>query len=177
MELPRVLPYVTQNCIMKLLKRKGESEQHSCGQSICCTCRRHCFQGGRTQCSANRYRSTRKVLHTERHFWHFTIPDANRLEKKKRYSPSQGIARTQPRLRTWQFSWFGGRGRGRGREEGYYKKRTYAVFTRATFTWGKCIFTIENVMQYNRNVNLPQVNVSRVNGNRLRPPDFVFFFV
>ena len=24
-------------------------------------------------------------------------------------------------------------------------------------------FTIENVMQYNRNVNLPQVNVSRVN--------------
>ena len=27
----------------------------------------------------------------------------------------------------------------------------------------KCHFTIENAMQYNRNVNLPQVNVSRVN--------------
>ena len=38
-----------------------------------------------------------------------------------------------------------------------------AVFTRDTLTGGKCHFTIENVMQYNRNVNLPQVNVSRVN--------------
>ena len=38
-----------------------------------------------------------------------------------------------------------------------------AVFTRDTFAWGKCHFTIENVTQYNRNVNLPQVNVSRVN--------------
>ena len=40
--------------------------------------------------------------------------------------------------------------------------RSYAVFTRDTFTRGKCIFTIENVTQYNRNVNLRQVNVSRV---------------
>ena len=40
---------------------------------------------------------------------------------------------------------------------------TNAVFTRDMFTWGKCHFTIENVTQYNRNVNLPQVNVSRVN--------------
>ena len=36
------------------------------------------------------------------------------------------------------------------------------MFTWDTFTWGKCHFTIENVTQYNRNVNLPQVNVSRV---------------
>ena len=36
------------------------------------------------------------------------------------------------------------------------------MFTRDTFTWGKCHFTIENVTQYNRNVKLPQVNVSRV---------------
>ena len=36
---------------------------------------------------------------------------------------------------------------------------TDAVFTRDTFMWGKC----QNVMQYNRNVNLPLVNVSRVN--------------
>ena len=35
----------------------------------------------------------------------------------------------------------------------------FAVFTRDTFKM--CHFTIEN--QYNRNVNLPQVNVSRVN--------------
>ena len=40
---------------------------------------------------------------------------------------------------------------------------TYAVSTPGTFTLGKCHFTIENVMQYNRNVNLPQVNVSHVN--------------
>ena len=40
---------------------------------------------------------------------------------------------------------------------------SYAVFTRETFTRGKWHFTIENVTQYNRNVNLPQVNVSRVN--------------
>ena len=46
-----------------------------------------------------------------------------------------------------------------------YKTQTLlnAVFTRDTFTWGKYHFTIENVTQYNRNVNLPQVNVSRVN--------------
>ena len=37
----------------------------------------------------------------------------------------------------------------------------YTVFTWDTFTWGKCNFTIENVTQYNRNVNLLQVNVSR----------------
>ena len=40
---------------------------------------------------------------------------------------------------------------------------SYAVFTRDTFTWGKCIFehfTIENVTQYNRNVNLRQVNTA-----------------
>ena len=37
------------------------------------------------------------------------------------------------------------------------------ALTRGTFTWGKWHFTIENVTQYNRNVNLPQVNVSRVN--------------
>ena len=37
------------------------------------------------------------------------------------------------------------------------------MFTRDTFTWGKCYFTIENATQYNRNVNLSQVNVSRVN--------------
>ena len=46
---------------------------------------------------------------------------------------------------------------------------TNAVFTRDTFTWGKCHFTIENVMQYNRNVNLPQVDqcVSCKHGIRL----------
>ena len=37
------------------------------------------------------------------------------------------------------------------------------MFIRDTFTWGKCHFTIENVTQYNRNVNLPQVNVSCIN--------------
>ena len=42
-------------------------------------------------------------------------------------------------------------------------KSSDAVFTRDTFTWGKCISQQQNVMQYNRNVNLPQVNVSRVN--------------
>ena len=42
-------------------------------------------------------------------------------------------------------------------------RATYAVFTRDTITWGNCHFTIENVTQYNRDVNLPQVNVSRVN--------------
>ena len=29
---------------------------------------------------------------------------------------------------------------------------THAVFTRDTFTWGKCHFTVANVTQYNRNV-------------------------
>ena len=42
----------------------------------------------------------------------------------------------------------------------YIYTTTYAVFTRDR---GKCHVTIENVTQYNRNVNLPQVNVSRVN--------------
>ena len=43
-------------------------------------------------------------------------------------------------------------------------EETNAMFTRDTFTRGKFHFTIENAMQYNRNVNLiPQVNVSRVN--------------
>ena len=37
---------------------------------------------------------------------------------------------------------------------------TYPMFTWDMFTWGKCHFTIGNVTQYNRNVNLPQVNVS-----------------
>ena len=45
----------------------------------------------------------------------------------------------------------------------YIYTTTYVVFTRDTFTSGKCHVTIENVTQYNRNVNLPQVNVSRVN--------------
>ena len=43
-----------------------------------------------------------------------------------------------------------------------YSLIIYAVFTRDTFTWDKCHFTIENVTQYNKNVNLPQVNVSPV---------------
>ena len=38
-----------------------------------------------------------------------------------------------------------------------------AVFTRDRFAWGKCISTIKNVRQYNINVNLPRVNVFRVN--------------
>ena len=33
-----------------------------------------------------------------------------------------------------------------------FVRTSYAVFTRDTFTWGKCHFTIENVTQYNRNV-------------------------
>ena len=37
------------------------------------------------------------------------------------------------------------------------------MFTRDTFTWSKCHFTIQNVTQYNRNVHLPLVSVSRVN--------------
>ena len=57
--------------------------------------------------------------------------------------------------------------------------KAYAMFTQDTFTWGKCIFTIENVTQYNRNVNLPQVNVSCVNvalvscnPNKISAPNF-----
>ena len=38
----------------------------------------------------------------------------------------------------------------------FFKIVTDAVFTRGTFTWGKCHFTTENVTQYNRNVNVPQ---------------------
>ena len=44
-----------------------------------------------------------------------------------------------------------------------YANCSVAMFTRDTFTWGKCIFIIENVTQCNRNVNLLHVNVSRVN--------------
>ena len=45
----------------------------------------------------------------------------------------------------------------------YYdvKELSNAMFTRDTSAWAKCHFTIENVTQYNKNVNLPQVN--RVN--------------
>ena len=44
-----------------------------------------------------------------------------------------------------------------------YFWQSNAVFTRDTFTRGKCHFTVENVTQYDRNVNLPRVNVSCVN--------------
>ena len=43
-----------------------------------------------------------------------------------------------------------------------WKARRWPVTVQASLTCGKCIFTIENVTQYNRNVNLPRVNVSRV---------------
>ena len=42
---------------------------------------------------------------------------------------------------------------------------TNAMFTRDTFTWGKCISQlVENVTQYSRNVNLPQKFVSYKHG-------------
>ena len=58
----------------------------------------------------------------------------------------------------------------------YYKLKSLIYISGVTliaceqFPWvsevtravGKCHFTIDNVMQYNRNVNLPRVNVSRV---------------
>ena len=59
-----------------------------------------------------------------------------------------------------------------------HQSLSFAVFTRDMFTWGKCYFTIENVTQYNRNVNLPRVNVSRVNtAFVVRPHSFDILYI
>ena len=59
-----------------------------------------------------------------------------------------------------------------------HQSLSFAMFTRDMFTWGKCYFTIENVTQYNRNVNLPRVNVSRVNtAFVVRPHSFDILYI